>query len=46
MRFPPCNETPLGIYPIVDRAAKLLPLYACGITTAQLRIKARRCAGA
>ena len=39
MQFPTCDNTPLGIYPIVDRAAKLAPLYACGITTAQLRIK-------
>ena len=39
MTFPPCNDTPLGIYPIVDSAAKLEPLYRCGITTAQLRVK-------
>ena len=39
MQFPSCNNTPLGIYPIVDRVAKLTPLYACGITTAQLRVK-------
>ena len=39
MRFPKCDETPLGIYPIVDRANKLKPLYECGITTTQLRIK-------
>ncbi len=39
MHFPKCDNTPLGIYPIVDRADKLLPLYECGITTAQLRIK-------
>jgi thiamine-phosphate diphosphorylase len=39
MRFPPCNDKPLGIYPIVDRAEKLKPLYECGITTAQLRVK-------
>ena len=39
MKFPKCDETPLGIYPIVDRAYKLKPLYACGITTAQLRTK-------
>ncbi|BBN58572.1 thiamine-phosphate synthase [Hydrogenovibrio marinus] len=30
---------PLGIYPLVDRAAKLRPLFENGITTAQLRIK-------
>ena len=39
MRFLSCDETPLGIYPIVDRTEKLEPLYQCGITTAQLRIK-------
>ena len=39
MKFPKCDETPLGIYPIVDRAYKLKPLYECGITTAQLRTK-------
>ncbi len=39
MKFPKCNETPLGIYPIVDRAYKLKPLYEVGITTAQLRTK-------
>jgi len=39
MRFPKCDETPLGIYPVVDRAKKLRPLYECGITTAQLRVK-------
>ncbi len=39
MKFPKCDYTPLGIYPIVDRAYKLKPLYEVGITTAQLRIK-------
>jgi len=39
MIFPPCNDTPLGIYPVVDRTDKLEPLYRCGITTAQLRVK-------
>ena len=39
MQFPKCDETPLGIYPVVDRANKLQPLYECGITTAQLRVK-------
>jgi len=40
MTFPPCDtHRPLGIYPIVDRTAKLKPLYDYGITTAQLRIK-------
>lgn len=40
MRFPDCvNDKPLGIYPVVDRADKLEPLYECGISTAQLRVK-------
>ena len=39
MRFPKCDDTPLGIYPVVDRAEKLQLLYECGITTAQLRVK-------
>jgi len=39
MKFTKCDETPLGIYPVVDRACKLRPLYECGITTAQLRTK-------
>jgi len=39
MKFPKCNEKPLGIYPVVDRAYKLKPLYEVGITTAQLRVK-------
>lgn len=39
MKFPKCDKTPLGIYPIVDRAYKLRPLYEAGITTAQLRGK-------
>ena len=39
MKFPKCDDTPLGIYPVVDRAEKLRPLYECGITTAQLRVK-------
>jgi len=39
MKFPQCNESPLGIYPVVDRAYKLKPLYEVGITTAQLRTK-------
>jgi len=39
MKFPKCDNTPLGIYPIVDRAYKLRPLYEVGITTAQLRTK-------
>ncbi|WP_232087451.1 thiamine phosphate synthase [Sulfurovum sp. ST-21] len=39
MRFPDCGDRPIGIYPVVDRTEKLRPLYECGITTAQLRIK-------
>ena len=39
MKFPKCDERPLGIYPVVDRTEKLIPLYECGITTAQLRVK-------
>ena len=39
MKFQKCDEIPLGIYPVVDRAYKLTPLYEVGITTAQLRTK-------
>ena len=39
MKFPKCDNTPLGIYPVVDRAYKLTSLYEVGITTAQLRTK-------
>ncbi len=39
MKFKDCNSIPLGIYPVVDRAYKLKPLYEAGITTAQLRVK-------
>jgi len=39
MRFPSCGHKPLGLYPIVDRARKLEALFACGVTTAQLRVK-------
>ncbi len=39
MKFPKCDEIPIGIYPVVDRTEKLIPLYECGITTAQLRVK-------
>ncbi len=39
MKFKNCGNTPLGIYPVVDRAYKLKPLYEAGITTAQLRVK-------
>ncbi|CAA6818941.1 MAG: Thiamin-phosphate pyrophosphorylase (EC [uncultured Sulfurovum sp.] len=39
MKFKNTGNTPLGIYPLVDRAYKLEILYLLGITTAQLRIK-------
>jgi len=39
MKFLKCDNIPLGIYPVVDRAYKLKPLYEVGITTAQLRTK-------
>ena len=39
MKFKDCGDTPLGIYPLVDRAEKLKILYELGITTAQLRVK-------
>jgi len=39
MKFKNCGTTPLGIYPVVDRTDKLEPLYECGITTTQLRVK-------
>jgi thiamine-phosphate pyrophosphorylase/hydroxymethylpyrimidine kinase/phosphomethylpyrimidine kinase/thiamine-phosphate diphosphorylase len=39
MKFLDCGNTPLGIYPVVDRAYKLEALYQAGITTAQLRVK-------
>ena len=37
--FPPCADTSLGLYPIVDRAAWLARLLPTGITTVQLRVK-------
>ena len=40
MKFLECTkDKPIGIYPVVDRTNKLEPLYQCGITTAQLRVK-------
>ena len=39
MKFKNCGNTPLGIYPVVQRAYKLEALYQAGITTAQLRVK-------
>ncbi|WP_347136852.1 thiamine phosphate synthase [Parahaliea mediterranea] len=37
--FPDCGPRPLGIYPVVDRAAWLERLLPCGVTTIQLRVK-------
>jgi thiamine-phosphate diphosphorylase len=39
MTFKTCGDTPLGLYPLVDRASKLETLFSLGITTAQLRVK-------
>ena len=39
MKFLNCGNTPLGAYPLVDRADKLEILFSLGITTAQLRTK-------
>jgi len=39
MKFPDCGIRPLGIYPVVDRAYKLIALYEAGVTTGQLRVK-------
>ena len=39
MKFLNCGNTPLGLYPLVDRAEKLETLFSLGITTAQLRVK-------
>lgn len=41
MQFLSCHtpDKPLGIYPLVDRADKLKPLFDAGITTAQIRVK-------
>jgi len=36
---PPCADSPLGLYPIVDRAEWLARLLPTGISTAQLRVK-------
>jgi thiamine-phosphate diphosphorylase len=41
MKFKECNNTPLGLYPVVDSYKKLEALYECGITTIQLRIKTK-----
>lgn len=37
--FPHCGNTPLGLYPIVDRAHWLERLLPLGVSTIQLRIK-------
>ena len=37
--FPDCGAQPLGLYPIVDRAAWLERLLPLGVSTIQLRIK-------
>ena len=39
MKFLNCGDTPLGAYPLVDRAEKLEIVFSLGITTAQLRVK-------
>jgi len=39
MKFLNCGIRPLGIYPVVDRADKLITLYEVGVTTTQLRVK-------
>ena len=39
MKFLNCGIRPLGIYPVVDRAYKLVALYKVGVTTTQLRVK-------
>lgn len=39
LRFPDCGPAPLGIYPLVERAAWLERLLPLGISTVQLRIK-------
>jgi thiamine-phosphate diphosphorylase len=39
MTFKPCGDTPLGLYPLVDKAYKLETLFSLGVTTAQLRVK-------
>lgn len=39
LKFPECNTTPLGLYPIVESTQWLEKLLPLGITTIQLRIK-------
>ena len=38
-RFPSCGDTPLGLYPVIDRAFWLERLADTGVTTIQLRVK-------
>jgi hydroxymethylpyrimidine kinase/phosphomethylpyrimidine kinase/thiamine-phosphate diphosphorylase len=38
-QFRDCGPQPLGLYPLVDRAAWLEKLAPCGVTTVQLRVK-------
>lgn len=38
-KFPECNQTKLGLYPVVDRAFWLRKLLPTGVSTIQLRIK-------
>jgi len=37
--FPRCDEHPLGLYPVVDRASWIERLLAEGVSTIQLRVK-------
>ncbi|WP_370981360.1 thiamine phosphate synthase [Agaribacterium sp. ZY112] len=37
--FPECNNTKLGLYPVIERTQWLKRLLPLGITTAQLRVK-------
>ncbi|MGX5200774.1 thiamine phosphate synthase [Aliikangiella sp. IMCC44632] len=39
LSFPKCDDKPLGLYPVVERAIWLKKLLPLGITTIQLRIK-------
>ena len=41
MKFKKCNETPLGLYPVVNSYKLIKPLLVCGVTTIQLRIKTK-----
>ena len=39
LQFMNCGSLPLGIYPLVNRAAKMPELIAAGVSTIQLRVK-------